>query len=300
LIVCLGEPLVDLFALPAGAELADAESFRPFAGGAPLNVALALGWMGLPVRFAGAVGSDGHGDRLLAEMAAAGVDARTVMRTPKKTGLCFIASGPDGRRRFLGYADSGAEYALRWDELHDPLAGARWLVCGSGSLTHEPMATSAWRALDDAAARGLSVLVDLNVRAHLWSSRDAMIAAVTKMASRATVLTGSEDDLATLGLEPTLDGMAALAPAPVRAVTHAERGAELFAAGRRHEQPAEAVELVDATGAGDAFTAGLLAAIVGSGVASLDEVPWAEVLFAACRAGARAVTAVGCTAAFRG
>jgi fructokinase len=298
LIVVLGEPLVDLFALPRGSGLADAESFRPFPGGAPLNVALVLGRSGNAVRFIGAVGADGHGDRLLAEMESAGIDARCVVRTTQKTGLCFIAS-EGGSRRFLGYADSGAEYALAWDAIAalDPLAGARWLAAGSGSLTTEPMASSLWRALDEAAARSVPVLVDLNVRRHLWSVRERMIGEAHRLAARATLLGGSEDDLVALGLPPTLAGMATLAPAAVRWVTHAERGAELEAFGRRYQRAADAVAVVDATGAGDAFTAGLLHAVARA--PSLRDVDWEEALATGCGFGARAVTAVGCSSAFR-
>jgi fructokinase len=96
MIVCFGEALVDLFAEPVDTPLDRAERFLPHLGGAPANVALALGRLGVPTRFVGAVGRDAHGQRLVRGLDEAGVDTSAMHRVAGAYGHHLRAGGALG------------------------------------------------------------------------------------------------------------------------------------------------------------------------------------------------------------
>jgi fructokinase len=303
-IVSFGEALVDLFGEPRGSSVDTAERFVPRLGGALANVALTCARLGASARFVGAVGRDGHGDRVVRALTEAGVDVSCVARVSERTAVTFVRVGDDGSRSFLFYRTQTADHAMTSEHVDAlrPLDGATWLLTGTSAQVAEPLATTARRVIADADARGLLRAVDLNVRAHLWRDADAMRDAVRRTVADAALVKASEEDLAALGLPATLDALRALAPRAVPVLTLAERGAVVGLGDRTLARPAPHVaELVDATGAGDAFMAGALA--------TLDRHRWDDVrgdgdfwtllLDAACALGARAVTAMGATDAVR-
>lgn len=308
MIVSLGDAIVDLFALPRGADLASATSFVPRQGGAPANVAVVASRLGARARFVGALGTDAHGTRLLAELEAAGVDTRAVVRLPKRTGVTFVRVTPEGERSFLFYRQGSADLALAPEHLESqpihPLEDASWLHLASSALVAEPMASAARWMLAAARARRVPVSLDLNVRAHLWPDRERMAREVRALTSLASLVKSSEEDLDALGLPATYDALEALAPSALAVLTLAERGAIVRVGTREIHANAPQVDVVDATGAGDAFVAAVLAALEAKGLlpgAAGFEDPdvWTEVLRFACAVGARAVTALGATEGVR-
>ena len=310
MITCFGEPLLDLFAMPVGSTFERADSFKPCPGGAPANVAVILARYGIPVRFIGAVGSGALGDRIVQEIVAAGVDVRGIVRSPLKAGTVFIQVTPEGEREFLGYADAGSEYDYRVENYRalqpDPLWDAEWLVVGSGSLPREPIVSALRYVVSHAQEHGVPLYVDLNVRAGTWWSPDAMLERVSWLARQAAVLKASDDDLRALGLPPTLETMQELAPQAAKLLSIGAQGARALIDGVELFQPAPDEKVVDTTGAGDAFSAGVLTFLYrnlihprGNPAVLGDRRVWNTALVAGCRFGARAVTTVGATEAFR-
>jgi sugar/nucleoside kinase (ribokinase family) len=309
-ITCFGEPLLDLFALPVGSSFEHAESFKPCPGGAPANVAVILARYGVPVRFIGAVGSGALGDRMVRELSSAGVDVRGIARSPLKAGTVFIQVTHEGEREFLGYADAGSEYDYRVENYRalqpDPLQDAEWLVAGSGSLPREPIVSALRYVVSHAQEHGVPLYVDLNVRPGTWWSRDAMLERVSWLARQATVLKASADDLCAMGLPPKLETLQELAPQAVKLLSVGAQGALALVDGVELRQPAPDERVVDTTGAGDAFTAGVLTFLYRNRIhpranpAVLgDRRVWNTALVAGCRFGARAITTLGATEAFR-
>ncbi len=308
MIVSFGEALLDLFAHPRGASVDDAEHFVPHTGGALANVAIVCARLGAPTRFVGAVGTDGHGRRVVRVLDEAGVDTRFMPRVANRTAVTFVRVGTDGSRSFLFYRTHTADHALTPAHLDamspHPLDGATWMLTGTSALVAEPIATAFRHIVREADARAVPRAVDLNVRPHLWSDRDAMVAAVRATLDGAALVKASEEDLAALGCAPTLDALDALAPGALCVLTLAERGAVARVQGGDLACPAEALseaQVVDATGAGDAFIAGVLARLERDGrpwtQQREDRDLWRDALAVGCALGARAVQAMGATTA---
>lgn len=289
MILCFGEALVDLYALPLGATVEGAESFAPRFGGAPGNVAITLARLGVPSAFAGAVGRDGHGERLVATLRDAGVETSAVQHLAARTGITFVSARGDARS-FLFYRAGGADYAPSVDALAPAARAldAAWILLGSSAFVTEALAECARWLLTDASTRGARVAVDLNVRTHLGADAAAMRDGVELLLRSASLVKASDDDLRALGMADDAESLASrLKPGALAVVTRGARGWEAAWRELRWRGDGERVEAVDATGAGDAFTAGLLAA--------LWQEPWREGAIAGALRGAAALGALAVT-----
>jgi fructokinase len=250
--VCLGELLIDFVSLKAGVRLADAPEFRRAAGGAPANVAVGLARLGIDTAFVSKVGADEFGKFLRDTLQREGVDTSGVITTKKApTGLAFVSLASDRERSFAFYRDACADTLLTPEDLRDrPWRGARVFHYGSISLIAEPSRSATLAAIARAKERGMLISCDPNLRLPLWPSASAARAGMRLALRSAQVVKISEEEVDFLGSVPR---------APLVVVTRGSRGGTVLEAGRRlFDFPAFRVKAMDSTGAGDAFTAGLL------------------------------------------
>jgi ribokinase len=229
-------------------------------GGAAANVAAHLARLGLSVELAGCVGDDPSGAGLAAELAGVGVRLalRTVPGVP--TGTIVSLVEPGGQRSML--ADRAANLELAVGDVPLPQRGGHLYVSGYTLLDPRPR-PAGLRALQDAAAAGCTVSVDPASTGPLaqygvdrWLADTAAATLLLPNADEARLLTGCRD---------AEDAARALAARyPVVAVKLGPDGA-LWASGDvLVHRPAHPTTVVDTTGAGDAFAAGLLAAWLSS------------------------------------
>jgi len=279
-IVVVGDVMVDVVAVLPG-ELAHG-SDTPAAiehhfGGSGANVAAWLGERGV---LAARIGDDALG-----AAAVAGLRGPIERDTARATGTCIVLVHPGGERTMI--PDAGANDAL---ELHELPDGDHVHVTGYGLLRKGSRA-AVRRALAEARERGMTISVDPSSAAPLAAAPDflAWVGGATLLlpnADEARVLTGEADP------ERAARALAGGAPrgrsTPAReVVVTLGRGGALWTDGERVARvPAEDVDVVDTTGAGDAFAAGLLAARAGGAEPE-------EALAAGCRLAARAVARVG-------
>jgi fructokinase len=296
-VLSLGETLIDLIVADGAGRLEDAVSFVGRPGGAPANVTVALARLGVASAFGGVVGDDPFGRRLRATLAGEGVDVSRLRATPEAaTTLAFAWKDARGDGHF--WLLRGADTLLSVAEVEaagiERLAA---LVVGSVALAGEPSRSAIGRAVELATAAGVPVCFDVNLRPTLWPDLAAARAACAPIAARATLLKLSLDDARHLwvGGDPVAVverlRREAVGGARLVVLTDGNRGAWYAAtadAPVRHV-PAFAVAAVEPTGAGDAFTAGLLSRLLASGWAP----PTDEDLRYAAAAGALATTRPG-------
>ena len=216
------------------------------AGGAPANVAAGLARLGVPVRLAGWAGADLLADGLLAGLRERGVDVAVVRRGSAPVGTVLVH--PDGERTLL--ADAG-EGGLEAPDL-DPawFAGASVVHLDGYDLLPgrwpDVVATAAVRAREAGAAVSVDVAAANRIEAF-----GAIAYADLLRRLRPDLLLCNDREAAVLG------DVAALAPL---VVVHAGAGpTRVLAAGQELAVPVPPTAVVDTTGAGDAFAAGLLA-----------------------------------------
>ncbi|TFV74279.1 carbohydrate kinase family protein [Blastococcus sp. CT_GayMR19] len=236
-------------------------SIRTRGGGAGANVAVHLARLGIPVQLAGCVGDDAAASVLRAELAAAGVQPALRTVAGAATGVVVSLVEPGGQRSML--ADRGANLELEPGDVPPLSQGGHLHLSGYTLLDPGPRAAGLG-ALAAAVTAGCTVSVDPASTEPLrrygvdrWLADTAAATVLLPNADEACLLTGCTD---------AVDAARALAVHhPVVAVSLGAEGAVWAAGTALVHRPAQATEVVDTTGAGDAFAAGLLAAWLTAG-----------------------------------
>jgi sugar/nucleoside kinase (ribokinase family) len=220
-------------------------------GGSAANVAVAAS-RHVPARFLGCVGDDALGDQLLAELAAAGVDARVQRRG--RTGTVVVLVDADGERTFL--PDRGAAAELTAVSAGD-LDGVAVLHVPAYGLDGGPTATAVRDLLGTATGRGVPVSFDASSWAVLRTIGVPEYLALVEQV-RPVVVFANADEERELGLlARRTAGVTVVVKNGARpTLVRTPEGAEL-------RVPVPVVDGVrDSTGAGDAFAAGWLSAMM--------------------------------------
>ncbi|MDP9445023.1 MAG: carbohydrate kinase family protein [Actinomycetota bacterium] len=286
-VICLGILVVDVLAWPVDAmpqrgSLALIDGATPRAGGCALNTATTLARFDLDVTVAGVVGADALGGYLLETITQRGLDSRIArsVQHPTSTSVVLVAS--DGERTFLH--SPGANACLTEDTFDvDTLASAKAVHLGGSLLMPGLDGEPAARLLEQLRARGVHTSIDSAYDADGRWHRFLPMLAHTDLAT----VGWAEGQHITGEREP--DRIAnALHRHGCRevAVKMGPEGSYVSGAGHRGHHAAFPVTAVDGTGAGDAFTAGLL-------YGRLAGWPLSDATRLATAAGALATTAIG-------
>lgn len=294
-IVALGEVVADIYRDESESAVEMHFTARP--GGAPANVAVAAARLGSEAAFVGSVGEDLFGDFILRALEAESVDTSAVRRCepPTRTSLAFVNIGEDGDRSFTFYrSDPAADELLSAEDVsREVLSGASFVNFGSIPLIEEPARSAMQQAAELAVELDVPLAFDVNFREHLWESAEAAREAVNPLLDRSRIVKLSDDEIGPLlGTEDVGEAARMLLDRGV-ALVLVSLGAEgAFYATREFKGgvPAFPIELVDATGAGDAFLAASLVHLSGH---DWDEVAVREAARRGTAAGALACTDYG-------
>ena len=289
----MGEALIDFIVADGAATLESAETFVARSGGAPANASVAVARLGLASAFCGVVGDDQFGSRLRTELAAEGVDTSRLRQSGQAaTTLAFAwkDSGGDGHFWLLRGADT-----LLGDADVDAagVASLGALVVGSVALATQPSRSSIERAVGLAHQAGVPVVFDVNLRPSLWADLASARPACEEVARLSRLVKLSLDDANGLfgpdiAPDAAIKIVLALGPSAV-VLTDGERGCWFNSGSSVAFVPAIRVEAIEPTGAGDAFTAAIVARSLASGWSPLS----AEDVRYAAAAGALATTRPG-------
>ncbi|QNP69657.1 sugar kinase [Streptomyces roseirectus] len=257
-VIALGAHVFDVQVRPVesipdgqGATLVDQIRFAP--AGTAAGTAVTLAKLGASVRTAGAIGTDPIGDLLLSLLARFGVDTSLVLRRDDvQTSASVLPIRPDGSRPAFHVLGANITYGAD-DAPHDEIAAATHLHLGAPELMGGEAAAKILRAAREAGtvtsadilAAGDSGLFDWIAEAlpyvdHLLPNEDQVLGFTGA---------GSVEEGARVFLERGVGCVA---------VTLGARGALVVTPQETIEVPAFAVDVVDTTGCGDAFSAGFL------------------------------------------
>jgi 2-dehydro-3-deoxygluconokinase len=271
-VIAVGEPLIALLAV-GSAPLADVESFSRHVAGAEANVAVGLARLGHRTLFVGRVGADGFGRAIIRRLRGEEVDTSgVVVDAARRTGLMVRERRVLGPSEVLYHRAGSAGSALEpsdIDAVAVAFAGAQWLhLTGITSALSESAHRAVLRAIELARAAGVRISFDVNLRRRLWSDDEAA-ARLQGIATGADLVFGDADELAVVaGVAPSADGLEAaraLRSQGSRSVIVKRGPAGATLVGEGEPVDAEALHVarvVDAVGAGDAFCAGYVAALL--------------------------------------
>lgn len=234
-------------------------------GGAPANVAVGIARLGGNSAFIGCVGDDPFGTFLQQTLCEEGVDAQYMYPAAgQRTSTVLVSLDAEGERHFTFMVRPAADLFLTSDQLPVFQALEGLHLC-SIALSAEPSRSAAFRAMQAVKQAGGWVSFDPNLRSDLWSDVNEMNALLAQAFALADIIKLSGDELFTLTgcreVEPGIKQFTADYQPALLLVTCGSAGVTVWQPQRQQHYPAPQVSVVDTTGAGDAFVAGLLAAL---------------------------------------
>ena len=263
-LIAIGECLVELI---SDGPIDQAENFTKRFGGDTCDAAIMAARLGTKCGYISRIGDDPFGDYFTSEWQAAGLDISAVVRTDSYTGL-FISPLQTSESKDVFYYRSGsAGSKLRPSDLPDNFPGSGQIVHLSGVT--QALSKSARETILQAAKRarnaGAKVSFDVNYRSRLWSA-DAAREALDEIVPFVDIVLPStpEDTVPLLGMDSPEDVSRHFREAgvPIVAVKAAGRGAYVEWEGGSAALDSSDVDVVDASGAGDAFAGGLLHCLI--------------------------------------
>jgi fructokinase len=263
MIVCCGEALIDF--LPR-TSTEGAAVYQPLCGGSIYNTAIALGRLGVSAGLFTGLSTDFFGDQLKEGLKASRVDLKYTKQWDHPSMLAFVKLD-DGHARYSFFNENSASRMLTDKDLPKLPPKVRALHFGSISLIAEPGA-SAYEALMKREAKRRVICLDPNIRASLIMDKRRYLARIGRMIALCDILKISDEDVAWMTGKKDLAAAARKwlkAGAKIVAVTKGGEGVEAFTARFAIKLPSVPVKVADTVGAGDTFTAGLLAALAKAG-----------------------------------
>lgn len=254
---------------------------QSFLGGSGANASVVATRLGLKVAFFSAVGADISGDSLLKLVEQEKISTQFIQHAADlNTGLCFGMISDNGERRLFAYR--GANLALKSEEVSDSLLRSARRLHLNG-----PLFLNAMDVMPRAHALGIPTSIDpgsILIEQHradldaLYPCTDVLF--LNQVELRALTDADYEekciDELLQKGVQSVV-------------IKSGEKGSALWRAGQAVvNQPAFQINALDTTGAGDAFNAAFLYAII------QNYSPF-EILKFANAVGAMAASAVGAT-----
>jgi sugar/nucleoside kinase (ribokinase family) len=242
-------------------------------GGSAANAARWLARLGARAQLVCAIGRDGAGRSLVAQLRRDSVEVRAVRIAGHRTGRIGVLVAPNGERSFV--ADRRAATRMTPADLKNEwFDGIDLIHLPAYSLLVEPLGSAAVRAVEltrSRGARGAKVAVDLaSVGPLLTHGRREARELVASL--RPDLVFATESEAEALVGRAGAEGL--LEHAAVAVIKRGPRGARVFARvdhGQNEPEPplrfdiaTEAVPAEDTTGAGDAFDAGFIAGWLGA------------------------------------
>jgi 2-dehydro-3-deoxygluconokinase len=266
-VACIGECMIELS--PTGER-----TLQLAYAGDVCNVAVALARLARGsehvVQFVTRLGDERHSDAMLAEWRAEGIDTALVDRLAARVpGLYLIELDERGERSFSYYrSESPARELLASDDhaatLRAGLEGTAWIFLSAVTLSlltasaHDRLLA----LLDHLCAHGARVALDTNYRPRGWPDPDTARRRIADALARCDLaLPTLDDERALFGdrdLHACLDRLHGLGVPEVAVKLGPEGACVAWEGESQHVPGVPDVEIVDSTGAGDAFDAAYL------------------------------------------
>ncbi|KKI89322.1 fructokinase [Bacillus sp. SA1-12] len=267
-VFCIGETLIDFIPGQKDKSLKEVTNFERVAGGAPMNVAIAVAKYGGRSVMLTKIANDYFGDHIIDVLKENEVDTTYCLRSDEgETGLAFVSVDQIGERSFSFYRKNAADLLLSPEEVH-----SEWFQKGdllhfcSVDLIESPMKQTHIKVIENVRKKGGIISFDPNVRLPLWSDAESCRQTINDFLPLADIVKVSDEELTFItGIKAENKAIESLFVGNVKVVvyTRGSQGAVIYLKnGRRYEDKGFKITVADTTGAGDAFIGGFLSELL--------------------------------------
>ena len=264
-LLSVGELLVDFISHHVSSSLLDSPDFRRYQGGSPANMAANMARLGNAAALVACVGNDNLGRYLVQQVSETGVDTQHIVTDPLAPTSLVVISRTSGTPDFIAYRT--ADCQIKSVQLPDSLlAQATIFHTTCFALSQQPAQGAIVDAARRAQAVGCQVSIDANYAPGIWPDRDEAWRVLTEYCSAGALVKLSKDDATRLygspqETETILADFHRMGASLVCFTLGADGSLVSYEGGAKQERVAgRKIDVVDATGAGDAYWAGFLTA----------------------------------------
>ncbi len=276
-VICIGEALVDQIIINPDGDC------KNYLGGAPANVACALSKLGVRAEFVGCLGDDEFGKEFINLFRDLGVNTQlTQVDKNFSTRIIKVYINDEGDRSFAGFVNSQKKFA---DEMLDRkvfesskisfqnlFKETRYFITGTNLLASDKSSDALLFLVDYASKSGISIVIDANWREIFWDNlnkssqlqRQDHLKKIKKFLLNGDILKLSHEE-AILFFEndnPFLISQS-LSKKPDVIITNGDKPISWFINGFQDTTKIiKSPKIVDTTGAGDSFLAGLISRFI--------------------------------------
>jgi len=280
-VICIGEALIDRIRNKSN------QGFTDFLGGAPANVACALRKLKIDSTFIGSLGNDDYGKKFITQFYELDVNLDFLqLDNDSSTRVVNVDRDQFGDRFFSGFEKSShscfadevlSKKLIEKEILHldKSFLETKYLVTGTNLLSSPISAETIFFLLEQAKKFEVKIVIDLNWREVFWDhsnfssqiSKVARVNLIKKFLNHANVLKLAKEEATLFFLDenPLLISQQ-LSNRPDVVITDGKNPVSWYINGLQGitETPS-AQKIIDTTGAGDAFLAGLISKLISCG-----------------------------------
>ena len=270
-VICIGEALIDKIINNTDSD------FKNYLGGAPANVVCALRKLNIPAVFIGCLGEDDFGREFvkLFQKLNINIDFLQIAKQ-SSTRIVKVKRDESGDRSFSGFevikSNSFADEMLdkllinnNIKNLKNQFSNTKYIVTGTNLLAFSKSAESLYFILDVAKNFRIKIIIDVNWREIFWEhstmKKDQQLKKVKNFLHYADILKlASEEAYLFFNTNDPSEISKVLTKQPDVIITNGENTIYWYISGKKgsNEVIKHTSKIIDTTGAGDAFLAGLI------------------------------------------
>lgn len=275
-VLCVGEALIDFVSENPGMSLKDTGHFAKKAGGAPANAAGAIAKLGAEAYFCGTVGNDAFGAFLEETFQKNRIHTELMIKLDhRSTTLAFVSLKEDGERDFQFVRD--ADQALSFESIRDRLDQFDLFHFGSATAFLEgELRTTYYQLKDYAKEKQIPITFDANYREAFFADKqEDFVRHCKNFIKDSDIVKLSEEEAELISGKSSLNEAAeyiAGLGCGYLIITLGKQGALLATREFQKVIPSKKFDMIDATGAGDAFIGAVIAQVLQDRETNMEEI----------------------------
>lgn len=261
-ILAVGELLVDMIADGYGDNF-ESSIYHMYFGGSPANIAMNVKKLGINSLISSAVGKDGLGNFLINQLQKRKIDTNYVQLVDYATSLVLLTKSK-GSPVPIFYRE--ADYHLQFTpQLKDAIANSKIIHFSCWPISKMPARKTIERIIQEAKAHQTLICFDPNYHPMIWDRKENGIEYIKSIIRNVDIIKPSEDDAERIfgkdSAERQIEKFLQLG-AKLIILTLGKDGVIVSNGEETIKIKSLAAEVVDTTGAGDAFWSGFYTGIV--------------------------------------
>lgn len=266
-ILCVGEVLIDFIGHQKDVQINNTRDYHRYLGGSPTNVAMNSARLGLNSKMVASVGDDGFGEYIFERLNEVNVNTQSISKIEKKPTSVIFVSRTQNTPEFIPYRE--ADYFILEAQIpRELLKSTNIFHTTCFALSKNPAQSTILTKAEEAFSLGCQLSIDINYADELWDDKEEALRVISAYCKFNPLIKISEDDMLRL-FERKLphneifeffhnEGVDTIC------LTLGSKGVKLAQKNKDTIQlPAIKVDnVMDATGAGDAFWSGFLFAYI--------------------------------------